>query len=90
MLNTRAKCYVINAPKWATFGWTIVRSVLNDRTRDKVTISTGIPDALTQALGGEEALQAMCDSVPPVLPVPMPEASDEGSIPVDDVHPITT
>lgn len=63
----RYKCYVINAPKWITMFWGLIRPLLNDRTRKKISISSGVPDALRQALGGEDKLQEMLSSVPAVL-----------------------
>lgn len=71
--HRRATCFIINAPKWATFGWSVVRPLINDRTRAKIIISNGVPDVLRQALGGEEALQRMLNSVPPTLPIPSHE-----------------
>ena len=62
-------CFVINAPRWASFVWTAIKPVLNERTKAKITISSGVPDALSKALGGDEAVQAMLNSVPTTLPV---------------------
>ena len=49
--------------------WNALKPVLNERTRQKVTITSGVPDQLRDAVGGEDALQRMLRSVPPALPV---------------------
>lgn len=43
--------------------------MLHERTRAKITISSGVPETLRVALGGEEALQKVLASVPSSLPV---------------------
>lgn len=63
------RCFVINAPKWASFVWGMLKTVLNERTREKIVIASGVPDSLRDALGGEEALQKVLDSVPSKLPL---------------------
>lgn len=45
--------------------WKAVQPLLNERTREKITISSSVPtEAMVQVLGGEAALQAVLDSVP--------------------------
>jgi hypothetical protein len=59
-----SRCFVINAPRAIAMVWTAVRPLLNERTRHKITISAGVPESLAEALGGQEHLQAVLDSVP--------------------------
>ena len=57
------KCYVINAPKIISFAWKAVQPALNQRTRDKVSISSGVPASLVETLGGEDKLQELFATV---------------------------
>ena len=66
------KCFVINAPSWASFVWGTIKPFLGESTKRKISISTSVPPALTEALGGEAALKTMIDSVPSTLPVQPP------------------
>ena len=63
------KCFVINAPSWASFVWGTLKPFLGESTRKKITISSNVPGALTEALGGDAAVEAMMASVPKKLPV---------------------
>ena len=62
------KCFVINAPSWASFIWSSIRPMLSERNRGKISGSSGVPEALRTALGGEAAVQQMLASVPAKLP----------------------
>ena len=63
------KCFMINAPRWASFIWAAIKPAMSERLREKVHISSGVPEALTAALGGEAAVSEMLASVPEKLPV---------------------
>ena len=62
------KCYVINAPKIISFAWKAVQPALNQRTRDKVSISSGVPASLVETLGGEDKLQELFATVATTVP----------------------
>ena len=64
--RVRCACFVINAPAVVSYAWRILKPVLNESTRQKVVISSGVPDSLVEALGGEQALRAVMASVPPL------------------------
>ena len=59
---------------YSTWSLTCITYVLgrSERTKRKVVISTGMPDALRELLGGEAAVRAMLASVPPAAPSPAP------------------
>ena len=76
--NTVIKCMLDfrHCGKNHTFTWGALKPALSARTREKVSISSGVPNALRDALGGPAALEKMLRSVPDSLPVP--EASQAG------------
>lgn len=59
-----AACFVIHAPTIVSLAWRVVTPVLSEKTREKVCISSGMPESLREKLGGEAAVQAMLASVP--------------------------
>ena len=66
------KCFVINAPTWASMMYASIKPLMSERNRAKITISRGVPEALKAAVGGEEAIERMLKSVPEKLPVDTP------------------
>ena len=60
------KAYIINAPSLASVVWNrLVRPFLSERAQSKVAVCAGVPAELADAIGGEERVRTMIESVKP-------------------------
>ena len=60
-------CYVINAPYTASVLWKLLAPLMHEDVRRRVTISSGVPRELVDALGGEAAVTRLSECSPHVL-----------------------
>lgn len=61
------KCYIINAPYAASLLWRLIAPLIKEAVRCKVTISSGVPSELVDAIGGDAAFRQMVECSPHVM-----------------------
>ena len=59
--NLSSSYYVIYAPYTVHYLWKLIKPLTTEQTQQKVSFSKGVPDALVEALGSEDAVARMLE-----------------------------